>query len=169
GFLGCGADSLEEVGPDLFGAGAIGHADFDERRLGGVLELHEVDVVGAQLAQGGGARPPDSQPADDRRLSHEELAFVGRRPALGDVELQKLVQEVDSETDSGAVENRLARPVENAHELVAVDAGNDGLELVGVGGKIEAADVHKHHGFGLLSNETWMNGSAAAMHRLPMR
>ncbi|TMF95000.1 MAG: hypothetical protein E6I10_10580 [Chloroflexi bacterium] len=111
-----------------------------------------MDVVGAQLAQGGGARPADTQPADDRRLSHEELAFVGRRPALGDVELQKFVQQVD---------------IENAHELGAVDAGNDGPELVGVGGNIEAADFHKQHGFGLLSNENWTNGSATAIQRLP--
>src|SRR3989441_3737992 len=119
-----------------------------------------MDVVGAQRAQGGGTRPSDTQPADDRCLSHEELDFVGGRPALGDVELQELVQPVNGETDPGAVEDRLARPVENAHELRAVDAGNDGPELVGVGGNIEAADFHKQHSFGLLSNENWMNGSA---------
>src|ERR1700732_3651927 len=80
-----------------------------------------------------------TQPADHRRLSHEELTLVGRRPALGHVELQKLVQEVDGEADAGAVEDRLARPVENATELRAVDAGDDGPELVCVGGDIETA------------------------------
>src|SRR2546430_2240731 len=61
----------------------------------------------------------------------------------------------------------LARPVENAHELGAVDAGNDGPELVGVGGNVETADFHKQHGFGLLSNENWTNGSATTIQRLP--
>jgi hypothetical protein len=70
-----------------------------------------------------------------------------KRPALGHVELQKLVQEVNREADPGAVEDRLARPVENAHELRAVDAGNDGPELICVGGDIETADFHKQHCF----------------------
>ena len=126
-----------------------------------------MDIVRAQLAKGGGPGAPDAQPADHWRRSHEELSLVGRRPTLGHVELEELVQEVEREADPGAIEDRLARPIENAHELRAVDAGDDGPELVGVGGDVKAADFHKQHCFGLLSNKNWMNGSATATLRLP--
>src|SRR5207248_6257005 len=100
---------------------------------------------GPQLAQRGRPLPADSQPAHHRSGTEEKLAFVSARPAPGDVELQELTQEVDREADPGAVEDRLARPIEHAHELGAVDPGDDGPELIAGGRDVEAADFYKQH------------------------
>src|SRR5207245_5707086 len=129
----------------LLATRTVGDPDLEEGRLAGVLQLHEVDVVRPQLAQRRRAGPADSQPAHDRRRSEEELTLVGARPALGDVELQELAQEIDGEADPGAVEDRLPRPIENSHELRTVDPGNDGPELIARGRDVKAADFYKQH------------------------
>src|SRR5207245_2537338 len=115
-----------------------------------MLELHEVDIIGAKLAQRGRAGSPYPEPPHDRRRAEENLTFLRGRPAASDVELQKLAEQVDGETDPGAVEDGLSRPIKDAHEFGAVDPRHEGPELVGGRGDVEPADFYVQHPLALL-------------------
>src|SRR5712692_7458276 len=129
----------------------MGNADLGEGGLARMLQLHEVDIIGAELTQRGRAGSPDPEPAHDRRRAAENLAFLRGRPAAGDVELQKLAEQIDRETDPSAIEDGLPRPIKDAHEFGAVDPRHHGPELVGGRGDVEPADFYVQHPLALLT------------------